>query len=57
MSRQCNAGKSHSFLTNDKSFENMAKLKYFGTTVTNQNCMHEEIKGRSNSRNASYQLV
>jgi hypothetical protein len=27
----------------------MANLKYSRTRVTNQNCIHEEIKGRLNS--------
>jgi len=36
VSRHQNAGHHHSLLTANKSFENVAKFKYLGTTVANQ---------------------
>jgi ribosomal protein S2 len=38
----------------NRCFENLAKFRYLGTTITNQNLVQEEIKMRLNSGNACY---
>jgi hypothetical protein len=39
-------GQKHSINIPNRAFEDVAKFKYHGTTLTDQNCMHEEIKSR-----------
>jgi hypothetical protein len=51
------AGEKHGIKIVNRSFEGVAKLKYLRTTVTDQNCMQEEIKSRLNSGNACYLSV
>jgi len=57
MSRDQNAGQSHSMKTDNSSFEREEEFKYLGTTLTNQNSIQEEIKSRLKSGNACYHSV
>jgi len=38
-------------------FERVEEFKYMGINLTNQNSIHEDIKGRLKSGNASYHSV
>jgi hypothetical protein len=57
MSRDHNAGRSHSTKTDNSNFESVEVLKYLGKTTTNQNFIHEVIKSRMNSGNPCYHSV
>jgi hypothetical protein len=57
MSRHSNSGQNQNIRTANESFEKVAKFKYLGTTLTNQNDIHDEIKSRLNSENACYYSV
>jgi hypothetical protein len=51
------AGQKHSIEIANRSFEDVVKFKYLGTTLTDQNCMQEENNSRLNSWTACYHLV
>jgi hypothetical protein len=44
MSRHQNTGQNRDINVANRSFENATKLKSLGTTATNQNFIHKEIK-------------
>jgi hypothetical protein len=56
-SRHRNTERNHNLLTANISFENIAKCKHLGTTKTNKNFFHEEIKRELNSENACYHYL
>ena len=52
ISRDQNAGRSHSMKTDNSSIERVEEFKYLGTTLTNRNSIQEEIKSRLKLGNA-----
>jgi hypothetical protein len=57
ISRHLDSGQNQNIRIAKESFENVAKFKYLGTTLTNQNDIRDEIKNRLNSGNACYYSV
>jgi hypothetical protein len=52
-----NSGQNRNISIANESFENVTEFKYLGTTLTNQNDMHDKIKSILNSGNACYYSV
>ena len=57
MSRDQNAGQSHSMKTDNSSSEMVEHFIYFRKNLTNQNSIQEEIKSRLKLGNACYHSV
>jgi hypothetical protein len=57
MSCHLNSGKNQNIRIANESFENVAKLKYLGMMLTNQNDIRDEIKSTLNAGNACYHSV
>jgi len=57
MSRDQNAGQSHSMKTDNSSIERVEEFRCLGTVLTNQNSIQEDIKSRLKLGNACYYSV
>ena len=57
MSRDQNAGRSHSMEIDNSCIERVEEFKYLGTTLTSKNSIHEEIRSRLKVGNACYYSV
>jgi hypothetical protein len=57
MSHHQNPGQNQNIRLDNELFENVAKFKYLGVTLTNQNDVHDEIKSRINPENVCYHSV
>ena len=57
MSREQNSRRNQSVRIDKSTFEMIEEFKYFGTTLTNQNSIPEEIKSSLRSGNACYHSV
>jgi hypothetical protein len=57
MAPHFNSGQNQSIRIANELFENVAKFKYLGTTLTNQNDIHDEVKRRLNLGDACYYSV
>jgi hypothetical protein len=54
MSRHPSSEQNQNIRIANESFEKVAKFRYLGTTLTNQNDIHDEVKFKLNSGNACY---
>jgi hypothetical protein len=57
LARHHNGGQNHYIKIANRSFENVAPVRYFGNDSKNQYLIQEEIKRRLNSDNACYHSV
>jgi hypothetical protein len=57
MSRDQNAGRSHSVRINNSTFDRVEDFKYLGTTLTHKNSIPEETESRLRLGNACYHSV
>jgi hypothetical protein len=57
MSHSQKIGQKHSIKRAKRFLEDVVKVKYHRTSLTDQNCMHKEINSRLNSGNACYHSV